>query len=321
MTKTAFTFIGFSLLLFSCERNDDNVDYKQEMREFVIGISEYAKSVHPDFIIIPQNGIELVSTTGDEDGQPHSDYLGAIDGNGQEDLFYGYNKDDRATSTGNTSYLITFLNISKVSGNTILVTDYCSTPSKMDDSYNRNNSSGFISFSADQRELNNIPAYPDPIYSGNNTTITTLTQIRNFLYLINPEKFGTKTDFINGITSTNYDLLIMDLFFNDGTVFTNSEIDQLRSKANGGSRLVVSYMSIGEAEDYRFYWQEDWRVNKPSWMDKENPDWEGNFKVKYWDDEWQKIIYGNENSYLDKILETNFDGVYLDIIDAFEYYE
>ena len=111
MTKTAFTFIGFSLLLFSCERNDDNVDYKQEMREFVIGISEYAKSVHPDFIIIPQNGIELVSTTGDEDSQPHSDYLGAIDGNGQEDLFYGYNKDDRATSTGNTSYLITFLNI------------------------------------------------------------------------------------------------------------------------------------------------------------------------------------------------------------------
>jgi len=321
MIKTAFAFIGISLLLFSCERNDDNVDYKQEMREFVIGISEYSKSVHPGFIIIPQNGIELVSTNGDEDGQPHSDYLGAIDGNGQEDLYYGYDKDDRATSTRNISYLKSFLNISINSGKTILVTDYCSTHSKMDDSYNQNHSNGFVSFAADQRELDNIPPYPNPIYSGNNNQVSTLSQIRNFLYLINPEKFGTKTDFINGITSTNFDLLIMDLFFNDGTVFTSSEIDQLRSKANGGSRLVVSYMSIGEAEDYRFYWQENWRVNKPSWMDKENPDWEGNFKVKYWIEDWQKIIYGNEDSYLDKILDANFDGVYLDIIDAFEYYE
>ena len=56
-------------------------------------------------------------------------------------------------------------------------------------------------------------------------------------------------------------------------------------------------------------------------MDRENPDWEGNFKVKYWIEDWQKIIYGNEDSYLDKILEAHFDGVYLDIIDAFEYYE
>jgi len=271
-TLTIFASIGFLLLLFYCERNDDNIDYKQEMRAFVIGISEYAKSDYPDFIIIPQNGIELVTSTGEEDGQPHSDYLNAIDGDGQEDLYYGYDKDDKATSTGTISYLKTFLNISKNSGNTILVTDYCSTHSKMDDSYNQNNSNGYISFSADQRELDNIPIYPKPIYSENNNQVSALSQIQNFLYLINPENFGTKTDFINAISPTNYDLLIMDLFFHDGIAFTSSEINQLRNKANGGNRLVISYMSIGEAEDYRFYWQQDWQANKPSWMDKENPD-------------------------------------------------
>ena len=37
--------------------------------------------------------------------------------------------------------------------------------------------------------------------------------------------------------------------------------------------------------------------------------------------QWQNIIYGNESSYLTKISDAGFDGVYLDIIDAFEYYE
>ena len=80
-------------------------------------------------------------------------------------------------------------------------------------------------------------------------------------------------------------------------------------------------MSIGEAEDYRYYWQADWSTNPPSWIEEENPDWEGNYIVKYWEQEWQDIIYGNDNSYLKKIVDAGFDGVYLDIIDAFEYFE
>jgi cysteinyl-tRNA synthetase len=53
----------------------------------------------------------------------------------------------------------------------------------------------------------------------------------------------------------------------------------------------------------------------------ENPDWKGNYKVKYWDPQWQAIIYGNDRSYAKMILDAGFDGVYLDLIDAFEYYE
>jgi cysteinyl-tRNA synthetase len=42
--------------------------------------------------------------------------------------------------------------------------------------------------------------------------------------------------------------------------------------------------------------------------------------VKYWDPGWQSLIFGSPNSYLDKIVEAGFDGVYLDIIDAYEYW-
>jgi cysteinyl-tRNA synthetase len=314
-----------SMALSSCNKDDNNPDneteFKQKMREFVIGISQYSKASNPNFLIIPQNGIELVSSNGDVTGQPHTAYLDAIDGNGQEDLFYGYDNDDQATSATDNSYLKGLLNISKTSGKTILATDYCSTLSKMTNSYLENNDQGYISFAANQRELNNIPNFPNPIHQESDVVITNLSQVKNFLYLINPTSFVTKNTFITAVTTTNYDLLIMDLYFTDGIAFTSAEINQLRNKANGGKRLVISYMSIGEAEDYRYYWQPSWNASKPSWLDTENPDWAGNYKVKYWNTEWQNIIYGNDNSYLKKILNENFDGVYLDIIDAFEYYE
>jgi cysteinyl-tRNA synthetase len=325
MSLKTITLVSLLLTFSSCSKDENNSDneteFKQKMREFVIGISQYSKAIKPNFLIIPQNGIELVSDNGDVSGQPHTAYLNAIDANGQEDLFYGYDNDDQATSTTDNTYLKGLLNISKSAGNTILVTDYCSTHSKMTNSYLENLNAGYISFAANQRELNNIPNFPTPIHQENNTVVTNLSQVKNFLYLINPTNYPSKSAFITAVTATNYDLLIMDLFFKDGTQFTNSEITQLKNKANGGKRLVISYMSIGEAENYRYYWQTSWNTNKPNWLDAENPNWAGNYKVKYWITEWQSIIYGNDNSYLKKIVDTNFDGVYLDIIDAFEYYE
>ncbi len=80
-------------------------------------------------------------------------------------------------------------------------------------------------------------------------------------------------------------------------------------------------MSIGEAEDYRYYWNTSWTSNPPDWLAAENPDWPGNFKVQYWHQDWQDIIFGNNNSYSKKIIDAGFDGVYLDIIDAFEFFE
>lgn len=324
--KLILLFLVTSILsLSSCSKNniksDNEIDFKQKMREFVIGISQYSKTIKSNFLIIPQNGIELVSSNGDTSGQPHIAYLNAIDANGQEDFLFGYDNDDQPTPANVTTYLKIFLNISKSFGKTILVIDYCSTPSKITYSYNENKNQGYISFAADRRELDNIPTFPNPIFQENNMSVTSISQAKNFLYLIDTTNFTTKSDFITAVTSTNYDLLIMDLFFHNGVAFTSDEINQLKNKANGGKRLVISYMSIGEAEIYRYYWQSSWNTNKPSWLDKENPDWPGNYKVKYWYPEWQNIIYGNDSSYLKKILDANFDGVYLDIIDAFEYYE
>lgn len=318
---TSFVFLILSLtILISCKKKVPDLDFKQEMRDFVQDISDYAKSKDPGFIIIPQNGEQLASLNGEEDGSAAIDYLDAIDGQGREDLFYGYDDDNDATPADERNYMTAFLDIEEDNDVEVLVTDYCYTHSKMDDSYNKNHAKSYISFSASSRELDVIPSYPSLPYNVNSDDITELSEAKNFLYLINPENFSSKLSFINAVSQTNYDLIIMDLFFNE-SAFTSSEIEQLKTKQNGAKRLVVSYISIGEAEDYRYYWDDSWNKKEPDWLDKENPDWEGNYKVWYWEQDWKDIIFGNDASYIKKIINANFDGAYLDIIDAFEYYE
>jgi len=322
--RAKLIFLMLFVCLLSCSDDDDDVsydkDFKQEMRNFVIGISEYSKAIDSDFIIIPQNGQELVTVDGEENGLACAEYLSAIDGVGREDLYYGYYNDDITTPVADLNYMISFLDICVSNSIEVLTTDYCWTHSKMDDSYTQNNAKNYISFAAPVRELNVIPDYPITPYTVNSNVITSLSEAKNFLYLINPENYASKQAFITAVTATNYDVLIMDCFFDD-VLFTSAEVTQLKAKQNGGQRLVISYMSIGEAEDYRFYWNDSWRVGDPSFIENENPDWEGNYKVTYWDPEWQAVIYGNNDSYLKKILDAGFDGVYLDIIDAFEYFE
>ena len=64
-----------------------------------------------------------------------------------------------------------------------------------------------------------------------------------------------------------------------------------------------------------------WKTGDPDFIEKENPDWRGNFKVRYWDPERQKVIFGETDSYTDMLLSSGFDGAYLAIIEAFEYFE
>ncbi len=315
-------FFAAILIWSSCgnDESEDNVYFKQEMRNFVQNLSYYAKGFNADFIIIPQNGQELVTDNGDTDGNPVTSYLNSIDGAGREDLFFGYDNDNEATPKIEKDYMLVFLDVCEENDVEVLVTDYCFSHEKMEESYTRNNAKGYISFAAPERELNVIPDYPPAPYNVNTSDINSLADARNFLYLLNPENFASKQDFISAISETNYDVIIMDFFF-DEEEFTFSEIETLKTKKNGGKRLVISYMSIGEAEDYRYYWQITWQSNPPNWIAGENPDWEGNYKVRYWAKEWQNIIYGNESSYIYKIIMAGFDGVYLDIIDAFEYFE
>ncbi len=306
--------------------NDDdgtpeNTQYRNEMREFVQEISTYCKAQNPSFQIIPQNGHDLLTVNGSRDGNPATAYIAAIDAVGREDLNYGYDDDNKPTADSDRAEMAAFMDIAEKNDVEALVTDYCWTRSYIDQSYQRNNSASYISFAANSRELDTIPDYPAAPYGENADNIVTLSDAKNFLYLLNTDSFDSKNDFIETLGKTNYDVFIIDLFFDGSEALSKSDLAELAKKANGGSRLVIAYMSIGEAEDYRYYWQESWKKSPPSWLAGENPYWQGNYKVRYWDENWKDIIFGSGTSYVDKIIDAGFDGVYLDIIDAFEYFE
>ena len=196
--------------LSACKKDDNplpqDIDNRQEMRNFVQEISVYAKGINPNFAIIPQNGADLVSTTGDETAPAEMNYINAIDGIGQEDLFYGYNADDQATPTDDNEWLISFLDMAKNNGTVkIMVNDYCSTHSKMDNSYSENNSKGYISFAANHRELDNIPTHPTQIYNENSDVITNLQDAKNFLYLLSPDnEYPSKQAFVDAVKFSSF---------------------------------------------------------------------------------------------------------------------
>ncbi|MBL9113855.1 MAG: endo alpha-1,4 polygalactosaminidase [Verrucomicrobiaceae bacterium] len=125
------------------------------------------------------------------------------------------------------------------------------------------------------------------------------------------------------IAASPYDMMVMDPT-RDGEEagrFTAEDVMAMKQRQYQPPRLLMAYLSVGEAEDYRSYWQPQWKTGQPAWLDAENPDWPGNFKVRFWEPGWQKIIFGTASSSLDRILAAGFDGVYLDVLDAFEYYE
>ncbi|MCR4789643.1 MAG: endo alpha-1,4 polygalactosaminidase [Treponemataceae bacterium] len=337
--KFILIFLIFASTLFFCAcPSVTGLDYREEMRNFVIGISKYARSIDSDFIVIPQNGQEVAWDNDEDIGskEPNSAYLSAINGVGREDTFYGltssYDASYTATPSSISDYLVSICSPYRSKGKTILSIDYCKDSSLIAESYAKNENVSFISFAAPDRQLRIIPEnnsydsayYP---YNANTDNVKKLSQAKNFLYLLNTENFSSPSALINAIKASDYDAIIMDAFNSDGELYSASQIASLKTKASGGKRLVIAYMSIGEAEDYRWYWKDSWVINgkksifAPSWLDDLNEDWEGNYKVKYWKSGWQKIIYGKDTSYLKKILDSGFDGVYLDIIDAYQYFE
>jgi cysteinyl-tRNA synthetase len=136
------------------------------------------------------------------------------------------------------------------------------------------------------------------------------TAVQNFTYQLQRPS-------AQRIGKTAFDLVVVSI----AAAGSSPETIPALKRSEGGDKLVLAYMSIGEAEDYRFYWQTEWAENPPDWLDDPNPVWVGDYKVRYWMPEWQEIIYGTPESYLDQIIALGFDGVYLDIVDGYEFYE
>jgi cysteinyl-tRNA synthetase len=144
----------------------------------------------------------------------------------------------------------------------------------------------------------------------------------SFAYILQADAFAkTKSAAVQKFAACGRDWLVLDAAFNEDNPWTRADLDAIRAGQPG--RKVIAYISIGEAEDYRPYWRKDWSSNghltaaAPAWLGAENPEWKGNYRVKYWNADWQKLMLNA----IDGAMTNGFDGVYLDIVDGFETFE
>jgi cysteinyl-tRNA synthetase len=142
-----------------------------------------------------------------------------------------------------------------------------------------------------------------------------LADVSHWLYLIDVD---LDEDIVDRIAASSYDMVVIDYIVSEewNQDYPLSEvIGQWRHAAH--PKLVLAYIDIGEAEDYRTYWQPGWRVGNPAWITGDDPDgWEGNYPVAYWHDAWREIWLGAQG-YLQGILDAGYDGVYLDWVEAY----
>jgi cysteinyl-tRNA synthetase len=135
-----------------------------------------------------------------------------------------------------------------------------------------------------------------------------------------------ETSHIDNLYHTEYDMLVVEPGFNlkDSPYDTPYLVTRLKQKPNGDRRLLLAYIDIGEAEDYRTYWHESWEAptanhpGSPAFLITIDPDgWSGNYPVAYWDPSW-KNIWLNSTGIIRQLVNYGFDGVYLDWVEAYD---
>lgn len=300
MKKILIAYISFFSLLFG------EIEPMEKMRELIVEIA----SRDSEKLIILQNGSEIYY----DDGVLNEEFLQYIDGAGQESFLFGSGGVvDKKTPKEDREYLLNNLVPLEEKGKKILTINYSKNRKNRKEIEKINKKYGFVGesikdFSADSFNL--------PIKEFNLDEVRSLDEVKNFLYLLNPSKFNSKDEYLRALKSSEYDLLIIEPTLN-GIFFTKDEIEQLKYKKNGSRRLVIAYFSIGEAEDYRYYWEKSWSKKLPDWIVEENENWEGNYIVKYWSKEWQEIV----KEYQRRLESIGVDGYYLDTIDSFQYFE
>ncbi|HEX9979018.1 MAG TPA: endo alpha-1,4 polygalactosaminidase [Flavobacterium sp.] len=317
--KSLLTLLGIiaCTLLLACSKETKpggrlamkQVNSAEKMQEFITDISQYCRKSSAGFIIIPQNASELAFTDGNPELTINAEYMNAIDAFGIEGLFYN----GEYTPDTTRLHILRKLQPAKK----ILVSEYISTDRHAPDVVEKNKKEGFVAFIRTKKNYN-YEYIPKSIRNENAEDVKSMADVQNYLYLINASQYQTKADFIKTISKTNHDLLIIDLFFNNEP-WTTSEIKKMKIKANGGERLVICYMNIGSAENWRYYWKKGWKLGSPTFLGKRYEGYQNEFWVRFWEPQWQEIIFGNEQSYAKKIINAGFDGAYLDNVEAYQY--
>jgi uncharacterized protein (TIGR01370 family) len=128
----------------------------------------------------------------------------------------------------------------------------------------------------------------------------------NFQYQLQNERY-------EDIFASPAKLIVVDI---DDSSFTKQQVAAISE-----GKALLSYLSIGQASDKRWYWDPAWvdidgdpiDGQAPSWLGERNGQWPGAYEVRFWEAGWRDILIEGMN----RILDRGYGGVVYDVVDAY----
>ena len=305
------------------------IDFREEMRMFVQNISKYARSHRPNFTIIAGGGLELLVKRNEinrSQVSPARTYIRSLDGVMQRGLFHDEKTKDSPfgskTDIFKQEKMLALAKTAKESGLRVFVLDFSKKKSIIDEIEKLSNERDYISTVVDAPFINiqRLPTYPTPPFRENSKSILSLNMVKNFATITNSAPFGHQDSFTLKMHETNHDMIVVDILHGRRPL-TRQAVETLKFKKIGTRRLAIAYMDIGSAVSYHYYWKPGSRTGSPPWVSEAERDDPDRYKVEYWRPEWQEIITGSTNSYIYGLIAQGFDGVILNGLGAYKFFE
>ncbi|NKB45682.1 MAG: hypothetical protein GKS03_15530 [Alphaproteobacteria bacterium] len=301
-------------------------NYRNQMREIIQELSDYARKRDPSFAIVARPGFELLrwdqrefilaeakrpqNMMIPEDaivplGLPMRRFIQAIDGIALSDQFCG------------EGIPLPRLQRFQAMGVAMLSIEHCGSDAAAFGALEQSQQNLIVSHAdADRSDVFNRVPVRRPI-DENADNIETLDDVRNMLVATESRPNGSRGDWLLSIASTNYDVVVIDAFYNGNEPLTVDDIHSLKFKELGAKRLVLAWLDITHAGDDRFYWEPEWDVGSPSWIVGRHPDRMGTFAVEYWHPRWKSIV----GTYFKGLMDLGFDGVLLNGTESYLRFE
>lgn len=201
-------------------------------------------------------------------------------------------------------------------GRRVLSIENCKNQKDVDAAYAASDRDRVLSYAAvDLEQLNTLPkGHPR---AENADPVASITAARNWLPLLRADRFGTKAEWVMAMERTNHDALLIDVAHRGADGLTKDEVARLKYKQLGAPRLVLAVLPVGKAYDWRWYWKKGWEAGNPPFLFAPDADDPGSFVASMADPQWKELL----GKYITGIIDLGFDGVVLDDLDTYLWFE
>ncbi|MGB0695599.1 MAG: alpha-1,4-polygalactosaminidase [Rhodospirillaceae bacterium] len=296
-------------------------NWRDDMREIINTLSEFARAQNPDFITLLRGGVFLatmsqreldVATLAQPDGVPlppsalrqvgafERRFLRNVSGFVMEDLYCRETGRERPDAEIRRR----LLQESKV----LISLEHCNTPAEAAEAIGLGATDRVLVAAGTDGDgvFDELPAL-EPFMT-NAKSIQEPDRATNVFAMLSSRRFARKDDWIGAMTLLNHDILIVDPFFNGDIPLDVDDVERLKYKFIGARRQVIARLTVGFAEDTRYYWQSDWTVGNPPFLTGFLPGNDGTYWVDYRNQQWREIVGATYAG----LMALGFDGVMLD---------